>query len=70
MGQQVPRLSGGRVQISNERLDLAGLLSEALRQWGREIDARGIEVRRRTMALTGCAGRQGAGTIPWAGPLP
>ncbi len=45
MGQQVVRLSSGRVQLANERLDLTGLLSEALRQRGREIDARGIEVR-------------------------
>jgi CheY-like chemotaxis protein len=45
MGQQVVRLSSGRVQIANERLDLNGLLREALRQRGREIDARGIEVR-------------------------
>jgi hypothetical protein len=45
MGQQVVRLSTGRVQLANERLDLTGLLSEALRQRGREIDARGIEVR-------------------------
>lgn len=45
MGQQVVRLSSGRVQMANERADLTGLLSEALRQRGREIDARGIEVR-------------------------
>lgn len=45
MGQQVVRLGNGRVQLANERLDLTGLLSEALRQRGREIDARGIEVR-------------------------
>ena len=45
MGQQVVRLSSGRVQLSAERLDLTGLLSEALRQRGREIDSRGIEVR-------------------------
>jgi CheY-like chemotaxis protein len=45
MGQQVVRLSSGRVQLANERADLTGLLSEALRQRGREIDARGIEVR-------------------------
>ncbi len=46
MGQQVVRLSSGQVQISNERLDLTGLLSDALQQRGREIDSRGIEVRR------------------------
>ena len=45
MGQQVVRLGNGRVQLANERLDLTGLLHEALRQRGREIDARGIEVR-------------------------
>jgi CheY-like chemotaxis protein len=45
MGQQVVRLSSGRVQLANERADLTGLLSEAVRQRGREIDARGIEVR-------------------------
>jgi CheY-like chemotaxis protein len=45
MGQQVVRLSSGRVQMANERADLTGLLSEALRQRGREIDSRGIEVR-------------------------
>ncbi len=45
MGQQVVRLGNGRVQLASERLDLTGLLREALRQRGREIDARGIEVR-------------------------
>ena len=45
MGQQVVRLGNGHVQLANERLDLTGLLHEALRQRGREIDARGIEVR-------------------------
>jgi CheY-like chemotaxis protein len=45
MGQQVVRLGNGRVQLANERADLTGLLNEALRQRGREIDARGIEVR-------------------------
>ena len=45
MGQQVVRLGNGRVQLANERLDLTSLLREALRQRGREIDARGIEVR-------------------------
>ena len=44
MGQQVVRLGNGRVQLANERLDLTSLLREALRQRGREIDARGIEV--------------------------
>ena len=45
MGQQVVRLGNGRVQLANEKVDLTGLLREALRQRGREIDARGIEVR-------------------------
>ncbi len=45
MGQQVVRLGNGRVQLANERADLTALFSEALRQRGREIDARGIEVR-------------------------
>ena len=45
MGQQVVRLGNGRVQLASERLDLTSLLSEALRQRGREIDSRGIEVR-------------------------
>ena len=45
MGQQVVRLGNGRVQLTNERLDLTALLSEALRQRGREIEKRGIEVR-------------------------
>ena len=45
MGQQVVRLGNGRVQLASERLDLTGLLHEALRQRGREIETRGIEVR-------------------------
>jgi hypothetical protein len=45
MGQQVVRLGSGRIQLANERLDLTSLLREAVRQRGREIDARGIEVR-------------------------
>ena len=45
MGQQVVRLGNGRVQLANESIDLTGLLHEALRQRGREIDAKGIEVR-------------------------
>lgn len=45
MGQQVVRLCNGRVQLANERLDLTALLREALRQRGREIELRGIEVR-------------------------
>jgi CheY-like chemotaxis protein len=45
MGQQVVRLCNGQVQLANERLDLTVLLREALRQRGREIEMRGIEVR-------------------------
>ncbi len=45
MGQQVVRLGNGRVQLARERLDLSGLLRDALLQRAREIDARGIEVR-------------------------
>ena len=45
MAQQVARLGDGQVQMAPERLDLTALLREALRQRGREIDARGIEVR-------------------------
>jgi hypothetical protein len=45
MGQQVVRLGNGRVQLARERLDLTGLLRDALLQRSREIDARGIEVR-------------------------
>lgn len=45
MGQQVVRLCNGQVQLAHERLDLTGLLREALRQRGREIELRGIEVR-------------------------
>jgi hypothetical protein len=45
MGQQVVRLGNGRVQLARERLDLTALLREAVRQRGREIDARAIEVR-------------------------
>jgi CheY-like chemotaxis protein len=45
MGQQVSRFASGRVRVANERLNLTNLLREALRQRGREIEARGIEVR-------------------------
>jgi hypothetical protein len=45
MAQQVSRLAGGQVHVVPERLDLTALLREALRQRGREIDARGVEVR-------------------------
>ncbi len=45
MGQQVSRFASGRVQVARERLDLTGLLLEALRQRRREFEARGAEVR-------------------------
>ena len=45
MGQQVVRLGNGSVHLSNERLDLTALLRETLRQRGREIETRSIEVR-------------------------
>jgi hypothetical protein len=45
MGQQVSRFASGRVHVARERLNLTALLHEALRQRGREIDARGLEVR-------------------------
>jgi CheY-like chemotaxis protein len=45
MGQQVVRLGNGRVQLARERLDLTGLLRDALVQRAREIESRGIEVR-------------------------
>ncbi len=45
MGQQVSRLAAGRVRVAHERINLTNLLREALRQRGREIEARGIEVR-------------------------
>jgi hypothetical protein len=45
MAQQLQRLAGGQVKVVSERLDLTALLREVLRQRGREIDARGIEVR-------------------------
>lgn len=45
MGQQLVRLGNGHVQLAHESLDLTALFGEALRQRGREIEARGIEVR-------------------------
>jgi hypothetical protein len=45
MGQQISRLRSGRVRLSSERLDLTAMTREALLQRGREIEARGIEVR-------------------------
>lgn len=45
MGQQVSRFASGRVRLQKERLDLCAMLREALLQRGRELEARGIEVR-------------------------
>jgi CheY-like chemotaxis protein len=45
IGQQVVRLSSGRIQVARERVDLTALLREALLLRGREISARSIEVR-------------------------
>jgi hypothetical protein len=43
MAQQLVRLAG--VPLARERVDLTALAREALRQRGRELEARGIEVR-------------------------
>lgn len=51
MGQQLVRLVGGQMQLTAERLNLTDLLHEALAQRGREIEARGVEVRQ---MLTPC----------------
>jgi len=45
MGQQLSRLAGGRIRLGRERLNLTDMLRDALLQRGREIEARGIEVR-------------------------
>jgi CheY-like chemotaxis protein len=45
MGQQVSRFASGRVRVTQERLDLTGMLRAAMQQRSREIEARGIEVR-------------------------
>ena len=45
MGQQVSRFASGRVRLTQERLDLTGMLRAAMQQRSREIEARGIEVR-------------------------
>jgi CheY-like chemotaxis protein len=45
IGQQIGRLASGKVRVTRERIDLTGLLVEALRQHKREIEARGFEVR-------------------------
>jgi hypothetical protein len=47
MGQQVSRLASGQVRLTPEPLDLTVMLREALLQRGREIEARGVEVRQR-----------------------
>jgi len=45
MGQQVARFASGRVKVSNERIDLTGLLREALVQRMRDLDASGLQIR-------------------------
>jgi hypothetical protein len=45
MGQQISRLASGRIRLGRERLNLTDMLRDALVQRGREIEARGIEVR-------------------------
>lgn len=44
-GQQLVRLDSGDLKLQRERLDLTHLLREALVQRGREMEARGREVR-------------------------
>jgi len=45
--QQLSRLASGRVRQAPEPLDLTSMLREALLQRGREIEARGFELRQR-----------------------
>jgi hypothetical protein len=45
IGQQVVRLSSGRIKVAREQIDLTALLREALLMRGREISARSLEVR-------------------------
>jgi hypothetical protein len=45
IGQQVVRLSSGRIKVAREQIDLTALLREALMMRGREISARSLEVR-------------------------
>jgi len=45
IAQQLARLAGGNIRQTPERLDLTQLLREAVSQRGREIQARGVEVR-------------------------
>lgn len=45
MGQQVARFASGRVKVSSERIDLTGLLREALVQRMRDLDASGLQIR-------------------------
>lgn len=61
-GQQVVRLCSGQLQISHERLDLTALLRETLRQRGREIESRGIEVKQ----MFGAALVQGDATLQFS----
>ena len=50
MGQQLSRLASGTVQLNSEPMDISAMLREALRQRGREIEARGIELRQQLEA--------------------
>jgi hypothetical protein len=52
MGQQVERLSSGRVKMARERLDLTALVRETLMQRSREISVRGLEVRQELSPAT------------------
>jgi hypothetical protein len=45
VGQQLARFASGRVRQSHERLQLTQLLRDVLLQRGRELQARGVEVR-------------------------
>lgn len=45
VGQQISRYASGRVKVARERLDLTGMLLDALRQRRAEVELRGIELR-------------------------
>lgn len=51
-GQQVGRLSSGRVRVCEAEVDLSATLREALAQRSREIATRGLEVRQSITAAT------------------
>jgi len=50
MGQQLVRLSSDRVALAQERVDLSGMLREALQQRQRETRARAMEVQQLSLA--------------------